>query len=383
MRSASEDENARRSQDQSLRGQTAHRQQDKNGAHRALLAARTSMETHRATEEERIAKAVWQHEAVIASLRASLADRDKTIAELMRSRSWRITTHQPGGYSRAFHWPAEPSRACDNRETSIVVCRCPPQRSSQCAVPSCGPEVFSPMQGQEVDERVAVHDIAGVNPLGGASVRGSLWAAWRNGRPRYAPRELARMAHELRRAFALEFPSIHQVSVVIPVFNQIDHTMQCLLSLAPVQLEAAFEVILVDDNSSDETSQLPAGHSRHSLLAQRAQSGVSAFLQSRQRGRREGTTSHCSITTRRSTKAGSESYSAHFGSTRDSGLVGSKLVFPTERSRRPAALSGRTAVQPISDGDCLLTIPRSHTCERRITAQLQASCFPGHRAGRR
>jgi GT2 family glycosyltransferase/SAM-dependent methyltransferase len=44
-----------------------------------------------------------------------------------------------------------------------------------------------------------------------------------------------------------------RVSVVIPVFNQIEYTVRCLLSIAALRDNAVFEVIVVDDGSSDTT----------------------------------------------------------------------------------------------------------------------------------
>ena len=50
-----------------------------------------------------------------------------------------------------------------------------------------------------------------------------------------------------------------EVSVVIPVYNQIDHTVRCLLSLAELRDDAVFEVIVVDDASSDATAAVLDG----------------------------------------------------------------------------------------------------------------------------
>jgi GT2 family glycosyltransferase len=53
-----------------------------------------------------------------------------------------------------------------------------------------------------------------------------------------------------------EFPVIPNpdVSVVIPVYNQWKYTAACLRSLAETRSHATFEVIVVDDHSSDETA---------------------------------------------------------------------------------------------------------------------------------
>ena len=62
---------------------------------------------------------------------------------------------------------------------------------------------------------------------------------------------------------AMPIHSIHfqchddvDVSIIIPVFNQFRYTHACLASLQGIQKEARFEVILVDDGSTDETATL-------------------------------------------------------------------------------------------------------------------------------
>jgi GT2 family glycosyltransferase len=45
------------------------------------------------------------------------------------------------------------------------------------------------------------------------------------------------------------------VSIVIPVYNQWDYTAACLASIAAARNEAGFEVIVVDDQSQDQTAQ--------------------------------------------------------------------------------------------------------------------------------
>jgi GT2 family glycosyltransferase/glycosyltransferase involved in cell wall biosynthesis len=50
-----------------------------------------------------------------------------------------------------------------------------------------------------------------------------------------------------------------EVSIVIPVYNKWDYTAACLRSLAETSCKTGFEVIVVDDQSSDETAQRLAG----------------------------------------------------------------------------------------------------------------------------
>jgi GT2 family glycosyltransferase/glycosyltransferase involved in cell wall biosynthesis len=56
------------------------------------------------------------------------------------------------------------------------------------------------------------------------------------------------------------FPEHEQVdvSIIIPVFNQLEYTHGCLVSLQAVQEQPTFEVIVVDDCSTDSTSEVIA-----------------------------------------------------------------------------------------------------------------------------
>ncbi|MGD0281181.1 MAG: glycosyltransferase [Dissulfurispiraceae bacterium] len=56
---------------------------------------------------------------------------------------------------------------------------------------------------------------------------------------------------------ALAFPSFDkpEVSIVIPVYNKILYTLNCLDSILKNTADVSYEVIVVDDNSTDETPQ--------------------------------------------------------------------------------------------------------------------------------
>jgi GT2 family glycosyltransferase len=77
--------------------------------------------------------------------------------------------------------------------------------------------------------------------------------------------QLSRVHHVLETGFEknrdfgpLHFPEVDdpQVSVVIPVHNKFSVTYHCLASLVLARNDASFEVIVVDDGSSDETLEL-------------------------------------------------------------------------------------------------------------------------------
>src|SRR5579872_7437765 len=52
--------------------------------------------------------------------------------------------------------------------------------------------------------------------------------------------------------------AIPLVSVIIPVYNNAHYTLHCLKSIAAVGAETDFEVIVVDDCSTDETKEMLA-----------------------------------------------------------------------------------------------------------------------------
>lgn len=92
-----------------------------------------------------------------------------------------------------------------------------------------------------------------------ASVRTRGWrATWRRAREQFVPRHGTPGAAppapgEI--ALALDCPPQPRVSVIVPVYNQLAHTLACLRSLAADRERCAFEVIVVDDHSEAATAQ--------------------------------------------------------------------------------------------------------------------------------
>jgi O-antigen biosynthesis protein len=74
---------------------------------------------------------------------------------------------------------------------------------------------------------------------------------------------------------------VHQrveVSIVIPVFNQFHFTQACLASLQEHQGTETFEVIVVDDCSTDGTSEsIPRGCAVSFYLRNETNSGFIAY----------------------------------------------------------------------------------------------------------
>ena len=74
----------------------------------------------------------------------------------------------------------------------------------------------------------------------------------RGGRPKVA---LAALPRDDGKPFAVPGSEQPRVSIVIPVYNKIEYTIACLRSIAEHAGDVSFEVIVVDDGSSDTTPQ--------------------------------------------------------------------------------------------------------------------------------
>lgn len=72
------------------------------------------------------------------------------------------------------------------------------------------------------------------------------------------PKAPAALLTGSRAAPAIAVQSAPEVSVIIPVYNNIAHTLHCLESIATVGATTPFEVIVVDDCSSDDTQAVLA-----------------------------------------------------------------------------------------------------------------------------
>ncbi|HMB43688.1 MAG TPA: glycosyltransferase [Luteimonas sp.] len=93
------------------------------------------------------------------------------------------------------------------------------------------------------------------------SLRSRGWQeTWQRLRDRYRAarsRPLPPVAHAALKAADIVFVAVDApvASIVIPVYNQIDFTLQCLAALSQSGDRSAFEVIVVDDASSDDTTE--------------------------------------------------------------------------------------------------------------------------------
>jgi GT2 family glycosyltransferase/glycosyltransferase involved in cell wall biosynthesis len=130
----------------------------------------------------------------------------------------------------------------------------------------------------------------------------------------------------------IEFP-IHEeieISVIIPVFNQLHFTQACLASLQQHPDAERFEVIVVDDYSSDATSDVIGKIPGVVYLRNERNSG---FTSSCNRGATEARGSLLLFLNNDTAVTPGWLSALHetFGNVPNAGLVGSKLVFPDGR----------------------------------------------------
>ncbi|MEE4174071.1 MAG: glycosyltransferase [Xanthomonadales bacterium] len=147
-----------------------------------------------------------------------------------------------------------------------------------------------------------------------------------------APRsELAVTAAEPARTAvlpkALPVSDQPRVSIIVPVFNHLDHTTVCLASLAEVPSEIPFEVIVVDDESSDETGERLPGIEGLTYLRNEENQG---FIRSCNRGAAAARGAYVLfLNNDTQVREGWLDALVHtLESEPDAGLVGARLVYP-------------------------------------------------------
>jgi GT2 family glycosyltransferase/glycosyltransferase involved in cell wall biosynthesis len=129
-----------------------------------------------------------------------------------------------------------------------------------------------------------------------------------------------------------------EVSIIIPVFNQFQYTQACLASLQTVEDPVPFEVIVVDDCSTDETARLVSQMDGVVYLRNETNSG---FITSCNRGAKKARGKYLVFLNNDTivTKGWLTTLLNTFVEEPEAGIVGSKLVYPDGRLQEAGCIT--------------------------------------------
>ncbi len=198
--------------------------------------------------------------------------------------------------------------------------------------------------------------------------------------------------------FAVPTSATPRVSIVIPVYNKIVYTSACLRSLAEYAGAIPFEVIVVDDGSSDRDAGAARRRRRHPRAAQRRESRLRRFVQRRrrrgegraravpqQRHARDGRLARSArALPRRSAERGSRRREAHLSGRTAAGSRRHRVQRRIGLELRPLRRSGRSALRVPARSRLLLrrrdpAAHRSFPAARRLRHALRAGVLRRHR----
>ena len=128
----------------------------------------------------------------------------------------------------------------------------------------------------------------------------------------------------------LDSPAQPEVSIIIPVYNQLELTLACLESLVSHAGETSFEVIIVDDKSQDDVRQILSSVRGLRLFSNETNQG---FVLNSNRGAAEARGRYLLFLNNDTevTAGWLESLLRVFALRPDAGAVGAKLVYPDGR----------------------------------------------------
>jgi GT2 family glycosyltransferase/glycosyltransferase involved in cell wall biosynthesis len=131
-------------------------------------------------------------------------------------------------------------------------------------------------------------------------------------------------------AIKIANPKTPLVSIIIPVFNHFEHTYNCLKSIAELKDKATFEVIVIDDCSSDETQEkikLITG------ITYQRQTQNGGFIESCNTGAKIANGQYLMFLNNDTVVHAHwlDSLIDVFNNNEDAGLAGSKLIYPSNQ----------------------------------------------------
>ena len=180
----------------------------------------------------------------IGAVRAALAERDSVVDGLLHSTSWRITS-PVRATMRSVRWLGRGPRALVGRTARAIYRRLPISYTKKIRLKNFVYGTFGFLIGGTATYRdwQKGRQTSGSDPTAALAPQGGL--AMPSG-------ELEPVAtSDLALAVAPEVPL---VSIVIPVYNQLDYTLRCLKSLQQHPSRHSAEIIVVDDGSHDSTA---------------------------------------------------------------------------------------------------------------------------------
>ena len=225
----------------------------------------------------------------VSSLKGEVEEKNRIISELMHSLSWKVTgplrkaydslrsffpEHNPLNGLKRIKFLAPVSSEVTGRENSSGLLDLSSESSKEQVniAPRETKEVIReepqirPRRAIVISEASTLIETEPYNPVADWQNYLELSEKARKNREariralKLSPEKIISLKEEEipERAKALEFPCVDEplVSIVIPVYNNLKYTLECLITILDCTKDLKYEVIIVDDGSSDATGEV-------------------------------------------------------------------------------------------------------------------------------